>query len=389
MQPMWRCAHTVALGTLSARRRHVVGSEGQTVQSSAAVLAGLSRCALTDDGLIRTAEEAARVATVSLGADGCAILELAGPGGEAVLRAGVGLISEVPGMGDLNSGAMWQRQGMVSTISAPVCAGGRTWGVLTVLSQQERAFSRQEALAVETIANILAMAVQRMEGEQELRRRATELDRRIAEERQRMAEDVHDEALQTLGGAVILLDHLAMAAGTDDAEGLVASIEKELQTAMGQLRRLIAGLGPTTPAHGPLVAAIRETAGSMFASRSVQVTVAGELSYETEAAAPAVIFKIAQEALANCQKHACATRVTVSLAEVDGGIQVRVIDNGLGFNVHHLDDGRAQGHLGMTCMRERAQLAGGWWALESHPGRGTVVEYWIPLDADSPRTGVS
>lgn len=369
----------------------MVGSEGResrTAQSSAAVLAGLSRCALTDDGLIRTAEEAARVATVSLGADGCAILELAGPRGEAVLRAGFGIIVEVPGMGDLNSDALWRRQGVVSTISVPVCSGGRTWGVLTVLSRRERTFSEQEALAVETVANILAMAVQRTEREYELGRSATELDRRIAEERQRMAEDVHDEALQTLGGAAILLDHLAMVAGTDDVEHLVTSVEKELQTAMAQLRRLIAGLGPTARTPGPLVAAIRETARGMFASGSVQVIVAGELAYETEAVAPAVIFKIAQEALANCQKHACATRVTVSLAEVDGGIQVRVTDDGLGFTVRQTDDSRAQGHLGMTCMRERARLAGGWWALESQPGRGTVVEYWIPLDTDSPRTGV-
>jgi signal transduction histidine kinase len=389
MRGRWRDTHTVMLGTRSARSGHVVGSEGHTGQGTAAALAGFSRRALTGDGLIHTVTEAARVAAVVLGADGCAILELTGSEGGAILRGGFGLPSEVASMGDLNSDTVWRRQGMRSTISALVCPGGRTWGVLTVLSRRQRTFTQDEALSVETLANILAMALHRMDGEQELSRSVTELDRRIAEERRRMAEDVHDEALQTLGGAVILLDHLAMTVGGEEPERLISSIEEELQTAMRQLRRLIAGLRPATVSLGPLVAAIRQTARSMFGNRAVQVLVAGELTYETEAAAPAVIFKIAQEALSNCQRHACATSVTVTLAEIDGGIQVRIVDNGLGFNVHQVDDGSAEGHLGMTCMRERAQLAGGWWALESRPGLGTVVEYWIPLDAASPRAGVS
>jgi signal transduction histidine kinase len=106
--------------------------------------------------------------------------------------------------------------------------------------------------------------------------------------------------------------------------------------------------------------------------------VVGELRREPESSAGTVIFRIAQEALANCRKHAGATRIEVTVAEVDGGIRVGISDNGTGFNALDIGDSAAGGHMGMSSMRERAELAGGRWSIESRPGSGTVVEYWIP-----------
>ena len=83
------------------------------------------------------------------------------------------------------------------------------------------------------------------------------------------------------------------------------------------------------------------------------------------------------EALTNVEKHARATSVTVGAEIVDGGVRVVVSDNGTGFVV--AESARIPGHIGLVAMRERAQLAGGWCHVESEPGTGTKVEFWIPL----------
>jgi signal transduction histidine kinase len=76
--------------------------------------------------------------------------------------------------------------------------------------------------------------------------------------------------------------------------------------------------------------------------------------------------------------------VTVSLAAQDGGILVHIHDDGRGFLVEEATRPRP-GHLGLAAMRERAEMAGGWLQMESAPGAGAAIEYWIPLAKASAR----
>ena len=80
----------------------------------------------------------------------------------------------------------------------------------------------------------------------------------------------------------------------------------------------------------------------------------------------------------NVEKHAIATRVKVSAHPADGGIRVVVIDDGKGFV--GAESMHVPGHLGLTAMRERSQLAGGRCRIESEPGAGARVEFWIPIN---------
>jgi signal transduction histidine kinase len=355
---------------------------------TAAAVAAFTRCALTADGLAEVIDEAARVVTLTLEADGAAVIELAGAGEAAILRALVGLSPEAFSTDDPASDEFWRRGGIDSRISGLVRDRGRTWGVLLVFSRRQRSFTCQEALAVETIANVLAMAVQRMDTELWFGRSEAELARRIAEERRRAAEDIHDEALQTLAGAIILVDHLGMVVSGPGEEELVGAVEDALQTAVRQLRSVIGGLRPQSLEPGLLVAAISEAAQRTFANQGVRVSVVGELPREPEPLIRTVIFRIAQEALANCRKHAGASRIEVSAAEVDGGIRVSISDDGVGFNALDVGGSAARGHMGLSSMCERAALAGGRWSIESRPGSGTVVEYWIPFDVTQNRSPV-
>jgi signal transduction histidine kinase len=98
-----------------------------------------------------------------------------------------------------------------------------------------------------------------------------------------------------------------------------------------------------------------------------------ELPYEFKAMA----FRQVSEALTNIEKHAAATRIQFSLAMEDGAVHGIVVDNGRGFVVAERD--HLPGHLGLMGINERSLLAGGWSKVESEPGLGTRVEFWMPI----------
>jgi signal transduction histidine kinase len=93
-----------------------------------------------------------------------------------------------------------------------------------------------------------------------------------------------------------------------------------------------------------------------------------------------VLYRITKEALVNVRKHAKANNVEVRLEEKDGGVLVRVEDDGIGISAD--TNGSPPGHLGMLAMRERAELAGGWSRVSSDPDGGTVVEVWVPSNGN-------
>ena len=88
------------------------------------------------------------------------------------------------------------------------------------------------------------------------------------------------------------------------------------------------------------------------------------------------VFRIAQEAITNVERHAEAGRVVVSLDFGDSGLRLRVQDDGVGFaRSDRLDDGQS---LGLPGMSERARLIGGRVQIRSEVGQGTSVEVWVP-----------
>jgi signal transduction histidine kinase len=91
----------------------------------------------------------------------------------------------------------------------------------------------------------------------------------------------------------------------------------------------------------------------------------------------ALVFKNISEALTNVEKHAHATRVSVSAHTADSGIRVVIADDGKGFVV--AETMYVPGHMGLVAIRERSQLAGGRCRIESEPGAGARVEFWVPL----------
>jgi signal transduction histidine kinase len=93
-----------------------------------------------------------------------------------------------------------------------------------------------------------------------------------------------------------------------------------------------------------------------------------------------VLYRIAQEALANACKHSEAANLEVAITEHDGGVLVTIQDDGVGF-AGEVPTASAPGHMGLSSMRERAELQGGWCEILSRPHHGATVRFWVPTEA--------
>ncbi len=198
------------------------------------------------------------------------------------------------------------------------------------------------------------------------------------EERLQIANGIHDDSIQTMFAVKIRL-HLLRAETQDQRHlDMLAQVDRTIDQAITRLRRLLFDLRPVALDQEGLAAAIRLYLDQMRTDGGPDYEVEEDLPGELSPEARAIIYRIAQETLANVRKHAQATRVTVSLAAQEGGVLVHIQDDGRGFLVAEATRPRP-GHLGLAAMRERAEMAGGWLQVESAPGAGAAIEYWIPL----------
>jgi signal transduction histidine kinase len=162
----------------------------------------------------------------------------------------------------------------------------------------------------------------------------------------------------------------------------LGEIEREVAEAIERLRSLLFELRPTALERDGLVSALRLYLEHTATTTGWSVSVLDELRSTPDADMAALLYRIAQEAVVNVRKHAAAASVRIEVAEAADGIVVRVIDDGLGF-VPDLQSAPEPGHLGISTMVERAELAGGWARVISAPGQGTTVECWLPVDIAS------
>jgi signal transduction histidine kinase len=193
--------------------------------------------------------------------------------------------------------------------------------------------------------------------------------------RRRLASDLHDDALQKLTAAELQVQRLRESNGRDGTlldglQPLLAQTEEALRRVLFEVRP------PALEIPGGLEETIRDRAAMMRSMTGIEteldLEVPDDLSYQLKS----MIFRQVAEALTNIEKHAQATRVQLSLKAVDGVIHGLVVDNGRGFVVSERD--HLPGHLGLLALNERSLLAGGWTKIESEPGLGTRVEFWMP-----------
>ena len=195
------------------------------------------------------------------------------------------------------------------------------------------------------------------------------------EERRRIASDIHDDPIQVMSAADIRAQAIARRIEDPELREEAHDLRETIRASVERLRALLFELRPTALDREGLVPALRAYAGTADPVPEIEDL----LSFEPSSEMRAVLFRIAQEAIANARKHASAKRIDVSIADVDGGVRLKVSDDGRGFDVGVIDSPEP-GHIGLPTMIERAQLAGGRCRVESELGHGTSVSAWLPVD---------
>jgi signal transduction histidine kinase len=197
------------------------------------------------------------------------------------------------------------------------------------------------------------------------------------EARRRFASVLHDDSLQLLTAAELQLERLQAEANGSHQAVQLDHLKSTLGKVEDSLRRLLTNMSTEAlELNIDLHQAIRERLESVRMYSGIETQVDLRLPDQVPAAIQAIVVKNVAEALTNVEKHAYATRVLVSAGVVDGGIKVEIVDDGAGFVV--AESVHMPGHLGLLAMRERAQLAGGRFRIDSEPGAGARVEFWVP-----------
>jgi len=193
----------------------------------------------------------------------------------------------------------------------------------------------------------------------------------IAEERQRLAGDIHDTVAQGLSSVVMLVEAADAMLDRDPvaARGHLALAARTARENLDEARAIVGALTPSPLADATLADALRRLS-QRFASESgtaIAVRVGGD-DRPLPTSIEVVLLRVAQEALTNARKHSQASTVDLELTYASGGVCLEVTDDGGGFDVAALSPG-----YGLGAMRARVEQVGGRLIITSGPNRGTTV----------------
>jgi two-component system NarL family sensor kinase len=296
-----------------------------------------------------------------------------------VMACGHALTTARAGSDPRTNFALIEAQGLKSLLAVPLNAKGRTLGLVIVAAVRDHYhFTHAQARLLEAIADTAALAVENA------RLYARSRDLATAEERNRLAREIHDTLAQGLTAVTLQLE--VADALLDNPARLEEAREKvrrgmELTRAnLEEARRSVMDLraAPLQDQSLPealdrlLEGASREhDFEGYFRSNGVE----GRLPSHLEAG----FYRIAQELLSNIGKHAHATQVDVTLKRWNGSLILAVTDDGVGFDPAAPRASRVDGGFGLVGLRERVALLGGTLHIDSAPDEGTSVRVTVPL----------
>jgi two-component system nitrate/nitrite sensor histidine kinase NarX len=267
----------------------------------------------------------------------------------------------------LDDGAGVLLEGMQSWMWIPLAVRGRIIGGMGVAHEKRNYFTAHQADLALSVANQAAITMINAE----LYGHAQELA--VLEERQRLARNLHDAVNQSLFSAGLIAEVLPRLwdRNQEDARNSLEDLRSLTRGAMAEMRALLAELRPSTLTDSSLSDLLR-LLGNAFTGRTnvpVTVNLMGEFSIPAEA--QIAFYRVCQEALNNIAKHAKASQVEIDLKQEETVIEMRIHDDGTGFDTNQSFPG---GHYGLGMMRERAEAVGALLSITSQPGHGTELK---------------
>jgi signal transduction histidine kinase len=195
------------------------------------------------------------------------------------------------------------------------------------------------------------------------------------DERRRIAGTLHDGIVQDLSAASLVISG-AVEAGPSRDDSALRAAGRAVRDSVTALRSLLIEIYPPHLARAGLPSALRYLASRLLPHGvEARVEVPDDLDPPPEVAA--LVFRIAQESLINIGRHARARRVTVTVRQDDAGVELLVVDDGVGFELDPA--GRERGHFGLSVLVDLARGSGATLDLSTAPGAGTAVRLRVPV----------
>jgi signal transduction histidine kinase len=208
------------------------------------------------------------------------------------------------------------------------------------------------------------------------------------EERKKISRELHDVIAQALMGINVRLASLITEAGINSS-GLgrnIALTQKMITKSADIVHRFARELRPAVLDDLGLIPALHSFMKSFTTRTGVRTHLTAFDGVEKlDALKRTVLYRVAQEALTNVDRHAQASRVEVTLRREEKFVNMEVIDDGRSFQSQPLLLGRGSKRLGLLGMRERVEMVGGSFHIESTPGKGTRVIAHIPVSKATER----
>lgn len=257
-------------------------------------------------------------------------------------------------------------EGITQHATVPLRDQNKRFGLLNVAAPGKLDFDKEELALLEAVALQIGTAIKRMRLAENEQRNA------LLTERNRLAQDLHDSVNQMLFSVSLTAKAAGEMAADSEVREMLEFIQNLSHEALHEMRALIWQLRPQGLEEG-VAAAIEKYADVI--GLNIKLTLSGVLRLSQ--AEEELMWRLSQEALANCKKHAEAELAHVRISLSSSAIMLEIEDDGKGFKY---DPASNIPTLGLKGMKERTEQAGGSFEIRSEIGKGTTVRIVLPYN---------
>ncbi|MCP5095090.1 MAG: GAF domain-containing sensor histidine kinase, partial [Chloroflexi bacterium] len=252
----------------------------------------------------------------------------------------------------------------------PLAVKGRVIGGIGVAHADLDSFTAHHADLALTVANQAAITLVNAQLYEQAQTIAT------LEERQRLAQNLHDAVNQSLFSASLIAEVLPRLweRKPDEGRRSLEDLRRLTRGAMAEMRGLLAELQPLVLTDTDLGDLLRQLGNAFTGRTNVPVTVTVMEHAPLPADVQVMFYRLCQEGLNNIAKHAGASQVAIKLSYAAGAVKLHISDNGCGFDPGYI----TSGHYGLSIMHERAEAVDAMLSVISQPGDGSeIVVQWM------------